>query len=94
MTIPIIGTIVDPGLSLHVDSHLTLAAIVVTNTLPGSVKLTKRSATSVAKKDILHLFAVPDPNLSHIHLHHSRPFINPSHNNTNHIGPLMKLMIT
>ena len=55
MTILKTRTGIDPGLSLHVNIHLTLVATVDPHTLLESAKLTKRSVTSVAKKDILHL---------------------------------------
>ena len=90
MTILKTRTGIDPGLSLHVDIHLTLVATVDTNTLPESAKLTKRSVTSVVKKDILHLFVIPDLSLAHPY---SKAMASQSHNNTNHDIVLMKLMI-
>ena len=51
----------DTDPTLHVDVHLTLVETVDTNTLLESAKLTKRSVTSVAKKDILHLFCCSRP---------------------------------
>ena len=82
----------DPDPTLHIDIHLVLVAIVVTNTLPESAKLTRRSVTSVAKKDILHLFVIPDLSLLQdlAHLHRKAMA---SHNNTNPDVMLMKLMI-
>ena len=82
----------DPDPTLHIDIHLVLVAIVVTNTLPESAKPTKRSVTSVAKKDILHLFVIPDLSLPQgLTLLHRKAMA--SHNNTHHDIVLMKLMI-
>ena len=53
----------DPDPTLHIDIHMVLVAILVTNTLLESAKLTKRSVTSVARKDILHLFVILDLSL-------------------------------
>ena len=82
------------GLSLQINVHLTLVATVDTNTLLESAKLTKRSVTSVVKKDILHLFVIPDLSLPQglVHLC-SKAMASLSHNNTNHDVVLMKLMI-
>ena len=66
--------------------------IVDINTLPESAKLTRRSVTSVAKKDILHLFVIPDLSLLQDLAHlHRKAMAN--HNNTSHDVVLMKLMI-
>ena len=92
MTIPKTSTGIDPDPSLHVDVHLTLVAIVDINTLLESAELTKRSVTSVAKKDILHLFIIPDLSLLQGLAHLCRKAM-ASHNNTNHDIVLMKLMI-
>ena len=94
MTIPKTRTGIDPGLSLHFDVHLTLVATVDTNTLPESAKLTKRSVTSVAKKDILHLFVIPDLSLPQGLTHLcSKAMASQSHNNTNRDLVLMKMII-
>ena len=82
----------DPDPTVHINVHLVLVAIVVTNTLPESAKLTRRSVTSVAKKDILHLFVIPDLSLLQDLAHPCRKAM-ASHNNTNHNVVPMKLMI-
>ena len=94
MTILKTRTGIDPGVSLHVKIHLSLVATVDANTLPESAKLTKRSVRSVAKKDILHLFVIPDLGLPQGLAHlHSKAMASQSHINTNHNVVLMKLMI-
>ena len=94
MTIQKTRTGIDPGLSLHINVHLTLVTTVDTNTLLESAKLIKRSVTSVAKKEILHLFVVPDLSLPQGLAHLcSKAMASQSHNNTNHDIVLMKLMI-
>ena len=86
MTILKTSTGIDPDLSLHVNVHLTLVATVDINTLLESAKLTKRSVTSVAKKDISHLSVVPDLSLPQGLAHLcSKAMAGQSHNkNTNH----------
>ena len=78
--------------SSQLTSTWFLVAIVVTNTLLESAKLTKRSVTSVAMKDILHLFVIPDLSLLQDLAHLHRKAME-SHNNTNPNVMLMKLMI-
>ena len=94
MIIPRVEANLDRDPSLHINIILTLVAIVVTNTLPESAKLTKRSVTSVAKKDILHLFVIPDLSLPQGLAHLcSKAMASQRHNNINHYTVLMKLMI-
>ena len=94
MTIPRVEGNLDQDPSLHIDVLLTLVATVDTNTVQESAKLTKRSVTSVAKKDILHLFVIPDLSLPQGLAHLcSKAMKSQSHNNTNHDVVLMKLMI-
>ena len=94
MTIQKARTEIDLDLNLHVNIHLTPVATVDPNTLLESAKLTKRSVTSVAKKDILDLFVIPDLSLPQgLAGLHCKAMGGQSHNNnTNHDIVLMKLM--